>query len=85
MRFAFVAVFGAGNEVGIDENFSVGYKGEISFCIYIYPLENRLQLPPATYASYYAHRIKDNALTTIRTMPVETYFLAVWQDVESPS
>ena len=27
-RFSFVAVFGAGNEVGINENISVGYKGE---------------------------------------------------------
>lgn len=27
-RFGFVAVFRAGNEVGIDENISVGYKAE---------------------------------------------------------
>lgn len=27
-RFSFVAVFSAVNEVGIDKNISVGYKGE---------------------------------------------------------
>lgn len=29
-KFGFVAVFGAKNEVGIDENISVGYKCELS-------------------------------------------------------
>ena len=30
-KFGFVANFSADNEVGIDENISVGYKGEIIF------------------------------------------------------
>ena len=30
LSFGFVAVFRAENEVGIDKNFSVGYKGEYS-------------------------------------------------------
>ena len=28
MRFGFVAVFSVENEVGIDENIPIGYKGE---------------------------------------------------------
>ena len=30
MRFVFVAVFSVEYEVGVDENFSIGYKGEIT-------------------------------------------------------
>ena len=30
-RFGFVAVFSDGNDVGIDENISVGYKGNLEF------------------------------------------------------
>ena len=30
-RFRFAAVFGAGNEVGIGQNISVGYKGKFTW------------------------------------------------------
>lgn len=39
-RFGFAAVFRGGNEVGIDENISIGYKGEFRFS-YVAKLNSR--------------------------------------------